>query len=60
MAMRMLIGGQWLDVTRAERKVAHLSLDAAEIAAVAAGHDALLKNLVEHGFMKCIPLPRGE
>jgi hypothetical protein len=56
----MLIGGQWLDVTRAERKVAHLSLDAAEIAAVAAGHDALLKNLVEHGFMKCIPLPRGE
>jgi hypothetical protein len=49
-----------LAVSGPKREVAHLSLDAAEIAAVAAGHDALLKNLVEHGFMKCIPLPWGE
>ncbi len=41
---------QGLAVLGPKREVAHLSLDAAEIAAVAAGHDALLKNLVEHGF----------
>ena len=51
---------QGLAVLGPKREVAHLSLDAAEIAAVAAGHDALLKNLVEHGFMKGHPLPWGE
>jgi hypothetical protein len=35
-----------------EREIAHLALDAAEIAAVAAGQDAFFKYLVEDRFMK--------
>jgi hypothetical protein len=34
-------------VTRSEREVGHLALDATGIAAIAAGHNALLKDLVE-------------
>jgi hypothetical protein len=44
----------------AERKIAHLALNPAEIAAVAAGDDAFLKDLVEDRFMKSAPLRRGE
>jgi hypothetical protein len=47
-------------MSRAEWKFAHLALDPAEVAAVAAGDDAFLKNLVEHLIMKGSPLRRGE
>ena len=47
-------------MSRAEWKIAHLALDPAEVATVAAGHDAFLKDLVEDRFMKSHPLPRGE
>jgi hypothetical protein len=47
-------------VAWAEREVAHLALDAAGIAAIAAGDNALLKDLVENRVMKSSPLPRGE
>jgi hypothetical protein len=47
-------------VSRAEREIAHLALDASEIAAVAAGHDAFLEDLVENRFMKRPRLRRGE
>jgi hypothetical protein len=52
--------GQWLEMVWPEREVAHLALDPAEIALVAAGDDAFLKDLVENRFMKGPPLPRGE
>jgi hypothetical protein len=52
--------GQGLDVTRAEREVAHLALDASEIGPIAAGHYAILEDFVENGVMKCPLLPRGE
>jgi len=35
-----------------ERKIAHLALDPAEIAAVAAGDDAFLDYLAKHRLMK--------
>ena len=60
MALRMSILGRELTWRGPQREVAHLALDAAGIAAIAAGDNALLKDLVEHGFMKCIPLPWGE
>jgi hypothetical protein len=47
-------------VARAEREVAHLALEAAGIAAIAAGDNAFLKDLVENRVMKCSPLLRGE
>ena len=40
--------------------VTHLALDAAGIAAIAAGDNAFLKDLVENRVMKCSPLLRGE
>jgi hypothetical protein len=43
-----------------EREIAHFALDAAEIAAVAAGHDAFFKYLVEDRLMKGPLLLRGE
>ena len=43
-----------------ERKIAHLALDAAEVAVVAAGYDAFLKYLVENRAMKGPLLRRGE
>jgi hypothetical protein len=43
-----------------EREIAHLALDAAEIAVVAAGHDALFKDLVEDRLMKGPLLLRRE
>ena len=43
-----------------EREIAHLALDAAEIAAVAAGDDAFLEYLAKHGLMKSSSLRRGE
>jgi hypothetical protein len=47
-------------LSRAEWEIAHLAFDAAEIAAVAAGDDAFLKDLVEDRFMKGPLLRRGE
>jgi hypothetical protein len=47
-------------VSRAKREVAHLALDSAGIAPIAAGYDAFLEYLVEHCVMKGPPLPRGE
>jgi len=47
-------------VSREEREVAHLALDSAEIAAVAAGYDAFLEDLIEDRFMKSPLLRRGE
>ena len=42
-----------------EREIAHLALNAAEIAAVAAGDDAFLEYLAKHCLMKGSPLCRG-
>jgi hypothetical protein len=47
-------------VPRPEWEIAHLALYPAEVSAVAAGDDALLKYLVEHFFMKGPLLRRGE
>lgn len=47
-------------MSRAEWKIAHLVLDPAEVATVAAGDNAFLKNLVEYLIMKGSPLRRGE
>jgi hypothetical protein len=44
----------------AEREFAHLALDPAEFAAVAAGRDPFFKYLVDDGFMKFPLLQRGE
>ena len=46
-------------MSRADWKIAHTALDRAEVASVAAGDDAFLKNLVEHVIMKGSPLRRG-
>src|SRR5437667_1688360 len=40
--------------------LAHLALDASQVAAIAAGDDPLLQNLVEDSAMKRFPLLRGE
>jgi hypothetical protein len=47
-------------VARTEREVAHLELYPAEIAAVAAGDNALVQDLIESRFMKGSPLRREE
>jgi hypothetical protein len=47
-------------VPRAKREIAHLALDAARVAPVAARDDTLLQDLVEDGTMKGFLLPRGE
>jgi len=47
-------------VTRSQREVAHLALDAARIAAAAAAGDSILKKFVEHAVMKHFAQPRGE
>ena len=54
------LGPGLLDVARAEGEVAHLALDAAGIAAIAAGDNTFLKDLVENRVMKSSPLLRGE
>jgi hypothetical protein len=46
-------------VSRAKREIAHLALDAAEIAPVAAGYDAFLEDLVKNRLMKSPLLRRG-
>ena len=43
-----------------KREVTHLALDAAEIAAIAAGDDAFLEYFAKHCVMKCSPVRRGE
>jgi hypothetical protein len=40
--------------------VTHFSLYAAGIEAIATGTDALLEDLLEHGFRKDFSVPRGE
>jgi hypothetical protein len=47
-------------MSRSEREVAHLALDSAGIAPIAAGYDAFFEYLVEHCVMKGPSLPRGE
>src|SRR5437667_12278693 len=47
-------------VTRSQRELAHLALDAARIAPTVAGDDALLQNLLQHAVMKLFSQPRGE
>jgi hypothetical protein len=47
-------------MARAEREIAHLALDAAGIAPIAAGHNAFLEDFVENRVMKSPPLRRGE
>ena len=49
-----------LVVSAAQRKVAHLSFDASDVASVTPGIETLLQDLVEHAVMKRAPLPRGE
>ena len=51
---------QGFSVSWADWKIAHLALDSAEVAAVAAGDDAFLKDLVEYLIMKGSPFRRGE
>ena len=41
-------------------EVTHFALDASQVAPMAARHDPLLENLVEHRAMKCSPPLRGE
>ena len=43
-----------------DRKLAHLALDPARVAAAATGHHPLLQNLTQHALMKLFPLLRGE
>lgn len=47
-------------MTRTQRELAHLALDAARVAAAAAGGDTLLQDFVEHLLMKLFPVLRGE
>jgi len=47
-------------MTRSQREIAHLALDAARIAAAAARGDPVLEDFVEHALMKGFPQPRGE
>jgi len=47
-------------MTRSQREVAHLALDAARVAPAAAGANAFLQNLLENTIMKLFPQPRGE
>ena len=47
-------------MARTERKVAHLALDPAKIAAIAAGDDVFLEYFAKHRLMKGSPLRRGE
>jgi hypothetical protein len=47
-------------VLRSGREIAHLALDAAEIAPVSAGNNAILEDFVENRFMKSPLLRRGE
>ena len=51
---------QGLRSPRAKREVAHLALDTARVASVAAGDRSLFENLPQHAVMKCFPAPRGE
>ena len=44
----------------AKRKVAHLALDAARVAPVAAGDDPLLQDFIEYAVMKGHSVLRGE
>ena len=47
-------------MARAERKVAHLALDAARVASFAAGDDPLLEDFLEYAVMKGHFVLRGE
>jgi hypothetical protein len=47
-------------MSRAEREVAHLTLDTSGIAAISAGHNAILEDFVENRVMKYLLLSRGE
>ena len=47
-------------MARAEREVAHLALDAARVASVAAGDDPLLQDFFEYAVMKGHFVLRGE
>lgn len=47
-------------MTRTQRELAHLTLDAARVAAAAAGGDTLLEDFVEHALMERFPVLRGE
>jgi hypothetical protein len=58
MAFRRLTGGSGM--ARAQWEVAHLALHAAEVAPVAAGHDALLEDFIQNCVMKGFPAQRGE
>ena len=60
MAFRMLIAGRGLPWRGRIGRFAHLALDAAEIAAIAAGDDAFLEYFAKHRLMKGSPLRRGE
>jgi hypothetical protein len=47
-------------MSRAEREVAHLTLDATGIAPIPAGHNGILEYFVENRVMEFLLLPRGE
>jgi hypothetical protein len=47
-------------MSRAEREVAHLTLDTSGIAPISAGDNAILEDFVENRVMKFLLLPRGE
>jgi hypothetical protein len=51
---------QWLGMPRTKWEVAHLALDASQVAAIPAGDDPLLQNLLEHSVMERFPPLRGE
>jgi hypothetical protein len=47
-------------LARPQVVVAHFAFDAARVYPIAAGADAFLENLLEHRFMKGLPVLRGE
>ena len=49
-----------LALPRPQVVVAHLALHSAEVDAVSAGDDALVKDLLQDRFMQGFSLPRGE
>jgi len=51
---------QGLGMPGTKWKIAHLALDASQVAPIAARHDPLLENLFEHSVMKRFPPLRGE
>ena len=51
---------QGFGMSRPQWEAAHFALDPARLALAAAGHHALLQDLLEHALVKQVALHRGE